>query len=181
MTTRTFKNIFFTNLGLCILLIILSSTLYEFVEVSVAISWTIKYFAFPILILMIPICYIIYFKFLIQHEGKMYKSLFWINIRSFFRIFILTAAMTGIYVVTTLSLILLSNSLLGANKAVNLNSEIIDYYTTKNKGPRKYYIRIRDIQIDRIIELQVDKPYEIGQQFSNTMFIGKWGLLYSKK
>ena len=161
--------------------IVLSATTFDFIEVDTAFSWTMKYFALPILLIMIPSCYFIYFKFIFQHEKKKYKSKVWTNLRTIFRIFILTIAMTGIFIGTTLSLIILTNAYLGDSKQINLNAKIVDYYTTRNKGRTKFYIKIQDIQIDRIVELQVDKPYLIGEQFAKTMYIGKLGLLYSRE
>ena len=181
LTQQSFKTIFYIVLGLCILTIILSATSFDFVEVDTAISWTMKYFAFPILLIMIPTCYFIYLKFIIQHETKKYKSKVWTNLRTTFRIFILTIAMTAIFIGTTLSLIILTNAYLGDSKQINLNAKIVDYYTTRNKGRTKFHIKIQDVQIDRIVELQVDKPYIIGEQFSKTMNIGEWGLLYSRE
>ena len=180
-TQQRFKIIFFIILGICILTIVLSATLFDFVEVDTAVSWTMKYFALPILIIMIPSCYFIYLKFIIQHETKTYKSKAWTNLRTIFRIFILTIAMTGILIGTTLSLIILTNAFLGDSKKINLNSDIVDYYTTTNKGRIKFHIKIQDNQIDRIVEIQVDKPYVIGQKFTKTMYIGMWGLLYSRE
>ena len=181
LTQQSFKTIFYIVLGLCILTIILSATSFDFVEVDTAISWTMKYFALPILLIMIPTCYFIYLKFIIQHETKKYKSKVWTNLRTTFRIFILTIAMTGIFIGTTLSLIILTNAYLGDSKQINLNAKIVDYYTTRNKGRTKFHIKIQDVQIDRIVELQVDKPYIIGEQFSKPMNIGEWGLLYSRE
>jgi hypothetical protein len=122
LTQQRFKTIFYIVLGLCILTIVLSATSFDFVEIDTAVSWTMKYFALPILIIMIPSCYSIYLK-----------------------------------------------------------AKIVDYYTTRNKGRTKFHIKIQDNQIDRIVELQVDKPYKIGQQFTKTMYIGMWGLLYSRE
>lgn len=181
LTQQRFKTIFYIVLGLCILTIVLAATSFHLVEVDTAVSWTIKYFALPILVIMIPTCYFIYLKFIIQHETKKYKSKIWTTLRTIFRIFILTIAMTGIFIGTTLSLIILTNAFLGNSKQINLNAKIVDYYTTRNKGRTRFYIKIQDIQIDRIVELKVDKPYFIGEQFAKTMYIGKWGLLYSRE
>ena len=123
LTQQSFKTIFYIVLGLCILTIILSATSFDFVEVDTAISWTMKYFALPILLIMIPTCYFIYLKFIIQHETKKYKSKVWTNLRTTFRIFILTIAMTGIFIGTTLSLIILTNAYLGDSKQINLNAK----------------------------------------------------------
>ena len=181
MTTRQFQAIFFTIIGLCILTIVLSYTSFDFIEVDTAISWTMKYFALPILIVMIPSCYFIYFRFIRQHEIKVYKKAIWTQLRSIFGIFILTLAMTAILIGTTLSLIILSNAYSGDSKTINLNATIVDYYTLTNKRRTRHYIKIQDQQLDRIVDIKVQGPYQVGQIFTKTMQIGKWGLLYSEK
>ncbi len=182
MTTRQFQIIFFAMLGLCILTIVLSFTSFDFIELDTATNWTMKYFALPILIVMPPSCYFIYLKFIRQHETKEYKSKVWTQLRTIFRILILTLALTGIFIGTTLSLIILTNAYIGDSKTINLNAKIVDYYTlTNNKGRIRHYIKIQDPQLDRIIDLKVQGPYQVGQTFSKTMQIGKWGLLYSEQ
>jgi hypothetical protein len=182
MTTRQFQAIFYLILGLCILTMVVSFTSYNFIELDTAVSWTMKYFALPILILMIPSCYFIYLRFIRQHETKEYKSKIWTQLRTVLRIFILTLATTGILIGTTLSMIILTNAYIGDSKTINLNAKIVDYYTlTNNKGTIRHYIKIQDQQLDRIIDLKVQGPYQVGQTFNKTMQIGKWGLLYSEK
>ncbi len=180
-TTRQFQTTFYIVIGLCILTIILSFTLFDFIEVDTATNWTMKYFALPILIIMIPISYFVYLKFIRQHEKKEYKSKVWTHLRTIFRITILTLAMTMLLIGTVLSSIILTNAYLGDSKTVSLNANIVDYYTTKNRGRTNYYIEIQDQQLDRIIKLKVYEPYQVGQQFNKTMKVGKWGLLYSEK
>lgn len=181
MTTRQFQIIFFAILGLCILTIVLSFISFDFIELDTATNWTMKYFALPILIVMAPSCYFIYLKFIRQHETKEYESKVWTLLRTIFRILILTLAMTGIFIGTTLSLIILTNAYIGDSKTINLNAKIVDYYTLKRKGQKRHYIKIQDQQLDRIIDLKVQGPYQVGQTFNKTMQIGKWGLLYSEK
>ncbi|MPN56882.1 hypothetical protein SDC9_204575 [bioreactor metagenome] len=155
--------------------------MFDFIEVDTATNWTMKYFALPILIIMIPISYFVYLKFIRQHEKKEYKSKVWTHLRTIFRITILTLAMTMLLIGTVLSSIILTNAYLGDSKTVSLNANIVDYYTTKNRGRTNYYIEIQDQQLDRIIKLKVYEPYQVGQQFNKTMKVGKWGLLYSEK
>lgn len=181
MTTRQFQAIFYVIIGLCILTMVLSYISFDFIEVDTATSWTMKYFALPILIVMTPSCYFIYLKFIRQHETKEYKSKIWTQLRTIFRIFILTLAMTGIFIGTTLSMIILSNAYIGESKTINLNARIVDYYKLTSKGRTRHYIKIQDQQLDRIIDLIVQGPYQVGQTFNKTMQIGKWGLLYSEK
>ena len=182
MTTRQFQTVFYILLGLCILTIVLSFTSFDFIEVDTALSWTMNYFALPILIIMTPTCYFIYLKIIRQqHEKKEYKSKVWTQLRTVFRIFILTLAMTGIFIGTTLSIIILTNAYIGDSTTINLNAKIVDYYTLTSKGRTRHYIKIQDPQLDRIIDLQVQGLYQVGQTFNKTMQIGKWGLLYSEK
>lgn len=181
MTTRQFQIGFYILIGLCILTIVLSFTSFDFIEVDTAVSWTMKYFALPILIVMTPSWYFIYLKVIRQHETKEYKSKIWTQLRTIFRVFILTLAMTGIFIGTTLSIIILTNAYIGDSKTINLNAKIVDYYTLTSKGQTKHYIKIQDQQLDRIIDLKVQGPYQVGQTFNKTMQIGKWGLLYSEK
>lgn len=89
--------------------------------------------------------------------------------------------MTGIFIATTLSIIILTNAYIGDSKTINLNAKIVDYYITRSKGRTRHYIKIEDQQLDRIIELKVQRPYNVGQTFNKTMQIGHWGLLYSNK
>ena len=181
MTTRQFQTIFYIIIGLCILTIVLSFTSFDFIEVDTATSWTMKYFALPILIVMSPSCYFIYLRFIRQHEKKEYKSKIWTQLRTVFRMFILTLAMTGIFIGTTLSMIILTNAYIGNSRTINLNAKIVNYYTLTSKGRTRHYIKIQDQQLARIIDLKVQGQYQVGQTFNKTMQIGKWGLLYSVK
>ena len=70
MTTRQFQTVFYIIIGLCILTIVIAFKSFEFMEVDIAVSWTIKYFALPILIIIAPCCHFIYLKFLKQQEAK---------------------------------------------------------------------------------------------------------------
>jgi hypothetical protein len=181
MTTGQFKTVLYVIIGLCILTSTNAFTSFDFMEVIIASNWTMKYFALPILIVMTPTCYYSYLTFLRQHEKKEYKSKVWTRLRTIFRIFILTLAMTGIFFATTLSLIILTNAYLGDSKTININATIVDYYIMKNRVRTRHYIKIQDQQLDRIIELKVQGPYQVGQVFNKTMQIGKWGLIYSEK
>ena len=180
MTTRQFQAIFYVIIVFCILIIVLSFTSFDFIEVDTALSWTMKYFALPILIVSTPSCYFIYLKFIRQHEKKEYKSKVWMQLRTVFRIFVLTLAMTGIFIGTTLSMIILTNAYIGDSRTINLNAKIVDYYTLRSKGRTRHYIKIQDQQLDRIIDLKVQESYQVGQTFTKTMQIGKWELLYSE-
>jgi hypothetical protein len=70
MTIRQFQTIFYVIIGLCILTIVLSFTSFDFIEIDTATSWTMKYFALPILIVLTPSSYFIYTRFIRQHEKK---------------------------------------------------------------------------------------------------------------
>ena len=181
MTMNKFKIIFFTFFALCVFISLIGITTFDFVETDIAHDMTMKYFSLPFLIIMFPTCSIIYLKFLLQHEGKKYKTKFWTNIRTVFRIIILTFAMAALLYATTLSLIILTNAGLGESKTIVLNATIIDYHTVESKGTIRHYIKIQDPQLNRIVQLKVNRPYIVGQPFEKTMKIGHWGLLYSEK
>jgi len=181
MPTRTFQIIFYLVIGFCILTIVTAFISFDFIEVDTASKWTMKYFALPILVIMTPTCYFIYVRFLKQHERKEYKSRVWTQLRTFFRTLIMTLAVTAIFFATTVSMIVLTNAYIGNSRTINLQGKIVDYYTLKSNGRTRCYIKIQDRQFDRIIDLKVDRPYQIGEPFYKTMQIGYWGLLYSKK
>lgn len=181
MTKRQFQTVFYIIIGLCILTIVLSFTSFDFIEVETATSWTMKYFALPILIVMTPSCHFIYLRFIRQHETKEYRSKIWTQLRTIFRIFILTLAMIELFIGTTLSMIILTNAYIGNSRTISLNAKIVDYYTLTSKGRTRYYIKIQDQRLGRIIDLKVQGPYQVGQAFNKTMQIGIWGLLYLEK
>lgn len=143
MTTQQFRTILYIITGLCILIIVLSFTLFDFIEVHTAVSWTMKYFALPILVVMAPSCYYVYLKFIRQHEKKEYQSKTWTQLRTIFRISILTFAMTIIFIATTLSLIILTNAYIGESKTIHLNAKIVEYYTLSSKGRTRHYIKFK--------------------------------------
>lgn len=180
MTIKKFQVFFYSVIGLCILIIIIAFTSFDFIEVDTASNWTMQYFALPILVTMTFTCYFLYLKFLRQYERE-YKSRVWTSLRTIFRIFIMTLAISGILFATTLSIIILTNAYFGESKTINLNAKIVNYYTLKSYGRIRHYIKIQDQQLDRIIELKVDRPYQIGQFFNKRMQMGHWGLLYAKK
>ena len=181
MTMNKFKIIFYSFIVICVLISVFGFASYDFIETNVAHDMTMKYFSLPILIVMFPTCSIIYLKFLLQHESKKYKTKLWTNLRTAFRILILTLAMTALLYGTTLSLIILTNAELGDSKTITLNARIVDYQTMESSGTVRHYIKIQDPQINRIIKLKVNRPYVVGQTFEKTMEIGHWGLLYSEK
>lgn len=180
MTTQQFRTVFYILIGLCFLATILVHISFDFIEIDTAVSWTMKYFALPILIVTAPSCYFIYLRFILQFETKDFKSKTQIQLRTIFRIFSLTLGMTIIFIGTTLSIIILTNAYVGESRTINLNAKIVDYYSRTHKGRTKHYIKIQDKQLDRIVELSVQEPYQVGQTFKKTMQIGIWGLLYSE-
>lgn len=184
MTTNQFQAIFYLILGLCIMTVVASFTSFDFIELNAATNWTMNYFAWPILIAMTPTCSFIYLKFLRQYETKDYKSDILVKMRTVFRVIILTLGMTFILSLTSFSLIILTNGYLGESKTITLNAPVIGYRITGEglrRGITKHYIKIKDQQLDRTIELKVDRAYQVGESFNKTMKIGKWGLLYSEK
>lgn len=149
MTTRQFQTIFFIILGLCILTMVHSFTSFDFVEVDPAINWTMKYFALPILIIMIPSCCFIYIRFIRQHETKEYKSKIWTQLRTIFKIFILTLGTTGIFIGTMLSMIILTNSYIGDSKTINLNAKLLTFIRQKIKDEQIIILKFKTNNLTR--------------------------------
>lgn len=165
-------------MGLSVSIMILPTFLLEFTEFSLAIKWTVNFFVLPILIVMIPSCSFIYLKFIKQHETKNHTTQMQTTLRSIFRIFFLTLGMTFIFSGTVVSFIILSNTYFEGSKSIDISGKIIDYSLGSKNN--KHYIEIKDNQFERIIKLQVQRPYEIGQTFEKKMYIGRWGLLFLK-
>lgn len=176
---RQFKISFYLVIGLSILIMILPTFLLEFTDFSLAIKWTVNFFVLPILIVMIPSCSFIYLKFIKQHETKNYTTQIPTTLRSIFRIFFMTLGMTFIFSGTVVFFIILSNAYFEGSKSIDISGKIIDYSLAIRND--KHYIEIIDNQFERIIKLQVQQSYEIGQTFEKRMYIGKWGLLFLKK
>jgi len=87
MKTLKFQAIFYSIIGLCIVIIILSFKSFDFIEANTAMAWTMKYFAIPIVVILIPISSFIYLNYLMQYEQKNYESKLKIKLRTLFRIF----------------------------------------------------------------------------------------------
>lgn len=176
---RQFKIFFYLVIGLSVFIMILPTFLLEFTEFSPAIKWTVNFFVLPILIVMIPSCSFIYLKFIKQHETKNYTTQMQTTLRSIFRIFFMTLGMTFIFSGTVVSFIILSNAYFQGSKSIDISGKVIDYSLGSRNN--KHYVEIKDNQFERIIKLQVQQQYEIGQNFEKRMYIGKWGLLFLKK
>lgn len=139
-----FKIIFFTLFTICILTVIMAFNSFDYVETNIAHEITMNYFSLPILLIMFPVCLIIYLKFLIQYEGIKYSKKIWTYVRSIFHIITLTIVMTAFMYATTLSIIILTNDSLGENDTIILNAKIVDYYTMESSGTTRHYIEIQD-------------------------------------
>lgn len=181
MTTKHLQAVFYAMISLCIAASVLSFVLFDFIELNVAVDWTMRYFALPIFVFTAPSCYFVYMKFIKYLEKKEYKSKYWNQLRTIFRVCILTFAMTFVFIGTTLSFIILSNAYFGESKTIHLNARIVEYKVLTRRNRIRHYIKIQDQQFDRIVELRVQKPYQVGQTFHKTMQIGYWGLLYSEE
>lgn len=181
MTEKKAHVIFYLILGVCLLVIVLPFTLFAFVEVEPAVDWTLRYCALPTFIATIPVCSYAYIRFIQQFERKNLKSKIWIQLRTVLRIFTLIVAMTMIFIGTTLSLIVLTNASIGTSQKIHLNATIVNYHTSKNKGRMHQYIKIKDPQLKRIIELKVHEKYQVGDTLKKTVYLGRWGLVYAKR
>ena len=173
------KKLFLTVISLCILLIIWSRISIGLIETDLAYSWTIRYFVLPISIISAFISYFTYFRTIRQFEKKEYRSLFLTQLRSIFRVITLTAGLTLIFSFTSSSLIVLTNTYLGEQKTINVQGSVIKTDASTRKFRAHYFVTIKAKQLNRTIDLQVDRPYTIGEPFTKKMKIGYWGLLYS--
>ena len=71
---------------------------------------------------------------------------------------------------TTASTIILTNAYLGENKEIYIQAKIVDYYIlTNNSGKVSHHIKIQDKQLDKIVDVKVEQPYQVGQTFNKTM------------
>lgn len=173
------KKLFLTVISLCILLIIWSRISIGLIETDLAYSWTIRYFVLPISIISAFISYFTYFRTIRQFEKKEYRSLFLTQLRAIFRVITLTAGLTLIFSFTSSSLIVLTNTYFGEQKTIKVQGSVIKTDVSTRKFRTHYFITIKAEQFNRTIDLQVGRPYTIGEPFSQKMKIGYWGLLYS--
>jgi hypothetical protein len=155
---------------------------FDFIELETTQIWALKYFCLPIFIVMVSCNYYIYFQFEQKYyENQVFKSKTRILLKRIITIFAYSFILTVLFTITTFSSIILTNKYFGDNKTVVINAKIIDSYSTSSKIGKTYHIIIKDQKINRLVDLKVDKKYQIGIRFNKTMKIGKWGLLYSEK
>ena len=175
----TFKFTFNAILLLCVIITVWSFKAFDFVEVDRAVDWVIRFFALPIYLILLPSIALMYFKFIRQFETRNYVSKFWTRARSVFRVFILSLGLSFILMVTTLSIILLTNAYTGSIRETDLKAIVVNYEKSKDFRVNKRYITVKDISTGRIVDLTVKKQYATGDTIYMKLKEGRWGLLFA--
>ena len=178
-STRQFQLVFHLILAFCILVMVLGATTFDFFEFEPALDLTVRYFALPVTVAMIPFSILLYLKYIIHAETKVYKKKHWIWLRTSFRVLTLVVSMSLILLGTCLSAIILTNAYLGNSKLVHVKGTIREYECRTTKGRVHHHIKVDDPHLGRTIKFEVSQPYVEGELFEKQMTIGKWGLLYS--
>lgn len=178
MSTKHIRIAFLLFIGSGILLILITRFSFEMLETDPAVSWTLRYFAIPILIALIPLSSFLYLKTLIQLEPRQYRSQVIMRLRTIFRIFILTLSLTILLLFMTLSMILITNAAWGKNKSLVIHSEVIRSHSNTSRGHTRYYITFFEPRLGRSVHLEVNQQYDEGARFHQKMQVGYWGLLY---
>ena len=167
-------------LGICNILFFSLIRIYNFIEVGITLTWTFKYFALAIFCAVTVVCFYVYSRFSTKSAGLH-------RVRVRVAILFVSLMFSMFFSLVTPFIIVISNIFLGSNTLVQIDGKVIDsnkVLSSRKKfyfvSRRSYYIKIQDKEFDRIIELKVPRPYQIGEPFCKTMNIGKWGLLYSK-
>lgn len=79
------------------------------------------------------------------------------------------------------SVIITTNTWLGKNEPVTINSPVITYSKgTTRYGRTTHHITFIDASTNDTISLGVYRQYEAREVFTKTLYRGKWGILYSK-
>jgi hypothetical protein len=164
-------------LGICIILFFSLIRIYNFIEVGVTLTWTLKYFALAIFFVVTVVCFYVYSRFSTKTVGRY-------RVRVSIGILFLSLIFTIFFSLVTPFIIVVSNIFLGSNTLVQIDGKVVDsnrvLYSRKKfyfVSRRSYYIKIQDKDFDRIIELKVPRRYQIGESFCKTMNIGKWGII----
>jgi len=173
--------VFYAICFLCILIIIAPHFIFEYIEFDPAMDWVAKYFALPILLVMAPLSYYMYFAYIIQREKRQYTSKFWTNLRSIFRIVTLVFGLSMICCGVVMMLIFLTNAYPYGGRPIMVHDEIVNVHSSENRGQRNYFIKIIDKRFNRQIEFEVGPGYHVGDTFTKKMEVGRWGLLYKIK
>lgn len=178
MKMKRFNRVFYSIFGFCIFIMFLGFASFEIIEIDPATDWTLRYFPFPIVVVMFLLSNYIYTQFLIHVDTKYYASKFWIKLRTMFRILVLTFGLTIVSFGVTLSSILLTNAYFG-NSKISVYSPVLEYHESRHKGILNRYVTIYVPQLKRKVELKVNKPFEEGELYEKQLYLGYWGLLYT--
>ncbi len=172
--------VFLIILGIWAILFFSLIRIYNFIEVGITLTWTLKYFALAIFFVVTVVCFYVYSRFSTKTAGRQ-------RVRVRVGILFLSLIFSMFFSLVTPFIIVISNIFLGSNTLVQIDGKVLDSNRALNSrkkfffmSRRSYYIKIQDKEFDRIIELKVPRSYRIGEPFCKTMNIGKWGLLYSK-
>lgn len=178
---RKFTIVFYSICFLCVALMLATHFIFEYIEFDLAIDWTVKYFALPILLIMAATSYYMYFAYIIQREKRQYASKFWTNLRSIFRIITLTFGLSLGCCGAVMALMFLTNAYPYCGRPIMINDKIVDVHSSENRGRTNYFIEISDKRFNRQIEFEVGPAYHVGDTFTKKMEVGRWGMLYKIK
>ena len=155
---------------------------FVILETGPVIDWTIKYFFKPVLILMLLISTWLYFTHIKQKETRNYNKKWLTHGRTLLRILLLTMGLSFSSLITTYSLILITNAHLGRpHDIVEVNSTVLESGHTGGTGRVKhYYIVVAIEPLNKTVKLDVRRDYEVGDTYQTTLNVGYWGLIYKK-
>ena len=141
---------------------------------------TYHHFLLPVSIIIVIAFPFIYFKKIKQLDGEK-RSKTKQLLTDIFSCLLLIVAAIMISIGICFSSIITTNAYLGSPKPVMISQPILKFSeeTTKN-GRERYYIDFTAPQTDNIIHLEVYKKYNEGDLFTKKMYIGYWGILFSK-
>jgi len=78
------------------------------------------------------------------------------------------------------SFIITSNAYFGTPKAIMIQQSVEDYDKSVSRhGKISHYIRFKNPETNKSVNLNVYKEYKPGELFIKKMYIGYWGILYS--
>jgi hypothetical protein len=92
----------------------------------------------------------------------------------------LTGIISAILVGMTVSTIVTTNAYCGQSKNILVVGTVVDYSESTTKwGKLRYRVKFISNYDKKLKDIEVYRPYEIGEVFKKDMKIGIWGQLYS--
>jgi len=92
----------------------------------------------------------------------------------------LTGIISAILVGMTVSTIVTTNAYCGQSKNILVVGTVLDYSESTTKwGKLRYRVKFISNYDKKLKDIEVYRPYEIGEVFKKDMKIGIWGQLYS--